>query len=275
MPSQFNAYSYAWNNPVTQSDPTGLKPLGMYDCYSCGGTPKGKGSAPRGKGQPGAGAIGGSNQAELPWIQQRADDIGQSPFGQYFAENPIGAVVDEDGIIYTTAEPPQFLFLYMNGYDRLFEIGAPMRSAVYQFEYNHNSYRLEVWVGDYPGWGAGGESEIFWQEGPLEDAGPVWTPGTPGEMPLLSTNVTRMGGADPSKGGKVASFAPTTPQAWAGTWNKNLQNVPIGNLFLDVTATFPNDGMYNAFKNSRAVLFDQNQSHLSFPDGSRTARITL
>jgi len=145
-----------------------------------------------------------------------------------------------------------------------------MKLAVYEWEYNLNSYRLEVWVADYPSWGAGGETEIFWQPGPLKDAGPVWTPGTDVDMPLVSTKVVLMGGRDNPMSGNVASFAPTTPQPWAGVFNSNLQNARISNLFMEGTAVFSNADMYNALKYSNSV-----DSHISFPEGSLTAKINL
>jgi RHS repeat-associated protein len=273
-PQQNNGYAYGRNSPIDLSDPSGLTPKNPCDIpgNECGKYAPNTGSGSSGKSGGGSGGSKGSGSSAPPAAGQSFTQWltyeGGRPLGELYQQHKIpawllnvwGYTQDKDGIIRSEANPWQLYWGYRKFYDVVFKLGAPNQPESFPFQVGNKSYVIWAWVGNYPAVGDGGEVSVYSQNAPLAKAGPVWH-ADPGDrdLPLLSESVS-------DNGVLVASAAPSRPQPWVTSWNPAVQDRNVNDLQFTATVTFPNAGMYTAFRSSVA-----GDSIWSFPSGTHTA----
>ena len=135
----------------------------------------------------------------------------------------------------------QFTGGYGKPYDWAFKAGTHAEAYEFPFEYDHKSYVVWMWKGEYWNMGDGAEIEFLRQDVPLAKAGPWWKadPSDP-NLPKLTETLS-------DKSSPIASFAPDRAQVWTGSWNENKFD-PVSDLKVRATAAFGNAEMFKAFK---------------------------
>ena len=182
---------------------------------------------------------------------------------------------DEDahGILRTQADPWQLSWDYSDLDDTIFKAaGTGAKAYKYPFQYNGKSYIVWMWKAEYVQMGPGAEIEFLYQNVPLKKAGPLWhaDPNDP-NLPKMTESLSY-------KGTVTASFAPPIAQVRvgsfnqnAGSWNPSGPDVLVRNLHLKATVTFPDSGMYAAFKKTEESRIG---NLWKFPSGTQTATIS-
>lgn len=267
VPAQFNAYSYAWNNPLTRSDPTGLSAIGPGDtgCRDCQ-TPHPHQPKTGLGGNSGAGSIDGTNhagptipQAIVHWILTNPDLLKMFQHPTKEQEEWIkdkGFARDQDGGYDSTSVAWQLWLGYMDPYDWVFDLGIPMRVVKFPFTLDDGTNVVVWgWKADYGNLGAGGEMAMYEQFGPSELG--LWSAKYSEEiMPRITTSVTSA-----LSGAQIAYSAPTVKQPWVATMNPYVQGADPDDLRLTSTMTFaPNvfTAFQSMYEGDPRLTFDSN-----------------
>jgi RHS repeat-associated protein len=255
LPSQFNAYVYSANNPLTWSDPSGK------DWNSFWG-----GVFNEGKKLLNAAKSWVNNNK--PLIRTLTHMIIANPVVVAVTQHPgpltkliyyaAGFRHEKNGNYSTRADPLQLIGGYNDTYDKIFDdtcnTGKPQK---FEFEYDHKKYALWAWKGDYLNLGAGGEIGFYSQD--AKDADGQWDADQNGYMPKMTMNLRGPGGE------QIADFAPPHAQSWVGQWNPNVQNTHPDDLAATMTVDFSgNPGLLKAFQES---LQGNKNSPWSFSNG--------
>ncbi|CAN5330341.1 hypothetical protein BH11ACT5_BH11ACT5_14070 [soil metagenome] len=242
IPAHLHAYAYGFNNPVTYADPSGTEPKDKNGNYDGNYTNR---------------PTRGIGEIVHDWFKSGVETLLERLAARWVAPTQLGLFgngfgFDFDGGVYTSRpDAKQLGFGYSDIYDYFFDVGTDMEIGKYQFQYGDDSYVLWTWKGDYVNLGAGAEIGCYFHEGRLEDEPPFWNTVSNSEAPDMSVTLRGPGGQ--GQASEIASYDPDDPLAWVAVFNSKVQDPTAASLSVDYTVTFPNDGMYQAFRESESA----------------------
>ena len=265
-PSQFNAYQYSGNNPLTFSDPSGMMrdPI-PHTAPSSGGGGGGSGYTPSGSAPPPP--IDDSIEEAVDAATKDWNDFLRGPDG-FFLGTDRGA----DGLYRSQQYAPQLLLGYGDYDDWLFDRGEEMEAIKVEFTYDEVVYVVWLWKGDYAQLGAGTEAGFYIQKGD-QKGGFQYYADPLGYNPKTSVTlgVNIPGRDDPIV---IGSSAPENGEGWnalfcAGLWDLSVEDISAKTT-VDFSDRNDDGGMFAAFK--AAALADDEYGDL-WKWGNGTATI--
>ena len=208
-----NLYAYCLNNPVINSDPSGLQPnwaeaISKY-------------------------AKGTLAYKTFLYATQKGW------FSSLFWK--AGFFRTRDGVYHTRQDCWQQFFGYNNFYDWAFNLGTSMSRAKFPFYSGNKEYIFWAWKGDYLNLGAGAEMGLYSRLVLQNNKTGHWIAETKLAM--------KMSMELKYKGKTIATYKPAQKQWWITCFNPYYQSVKSKQLTVSFTVTFTNKKMFNDFYN--------------------------
>jgi RHS repeat-associated protein len=244
-PAQFNAYTYAWNNPVTHSDPSGLEPRENH-----------RGSHAKVKDPPPGPLVADRVESFLEavvYITQVAAagdlyELTEYPTPRFInAMRKLGFDYGGDGLWSSRGDAWQHGWGYHEAMDWVHSQATDGNSKAERLEFEHGgaSYRLWWWKGQYLNLGTGGEVGIYRENSFLNGLFPQadhWEVAPIENTPLMSTTVRERG-----TNALIAESAPGDPRQWVYASNARVDGLSPDDIVVEHSMVFPSDGMFEDF----------------------------